>query len=176
MLWMRCIMMTSSNENIFRVTGHLYGEFTADQWIPHQVKMWLLINHDDVIKWKHFPRYWPFVRGIHWSPVNSPHKGQWRRALMFSLICVWINGWVNNREAGDLRRYCGHYEVIVMYQSLMDSPHKGSIMQNFGDFLLSTRMTSGINKQETCELKHLDIHLITGYHHKNENNAHQVKP
>ena len=30
--------------------------------------------HDDVIKWKHFPRYWPFVRGIHRSPVNSPHK------------------------------------------------------------------------------------------------------
>ena len=61
--------------------------------------------HDDVLKWKHFPRYWPFVRGIHRSPVNSPHKGQWRGALMFSLICVWINGWVNNREAGDLRRY-----------------------------------------------------------------------
>ena len=45
-------------------------------------------THDDVIKWKHFPRYWPFVRGIHRSPVNSPHKGQWRGALMFSLICV----------------------------------------------------------------------------------------
>ena len=47
-------------------------------------------------------------------PVNSPHKGQWRGALMFSLICVWINGWVNNREAGDLRRYRGHYDVNVM--------------------------------------------------------------
>ena len=58
-------------------------------------------RHDDVIKWKHFPRNWPFVRGIHRSPVNSPHKGQWRGALMFSLICVWINDWVNNREAGD---------------------------------------------------------------------------
>ena len=44
--------------------------------------------HDDVIKWKHFPRYWPFVRGIHRSSVNSPHKGQWRGALMFSLICA----------------------------------------------------------------------------------------
>ena len=71
-------------------------------------------THDDVIKWKHFPRYWPFVRGIHRSPVNSPHKGQWRGALMFSLICVWINGWVNNREAGDLRRYRAHYDVTVM--------------------------------------------------------------
>ena len=73
-------MMTTSNRNIFRVTGPLCGEFTG--------------------------------------PVNSPHKGQWRGALMFSLICVWINGWVNNREAGDLRRQCGHYDVIVMQDML----------------------------------------------------------
>ena len=70
--------------------------------------------NDEVIKWEHFPRYWPFVRGIHRSPVNSTHKGQWRRALMFSLICVWINGWVNNPEAGDLRRHRAHCVVIVM--------------------------------------------------------------
>ena len=72
--------------------------------------------HDDVIKWKHFPRYWPFVREIHRSPVNFPHKGQWRGALMFTLICARMNGWVNNREAGDLRRYLVHYDVIVMQQ------------------------------------------------------------
>ena len=42
------------------------------------------------------------------------HKGQWRRALMFSLICAWMNGWVNNREAGDLRRHRAHYDVTVM--------------------------------------------------------------
>ena len=71
-------------------------------------------NHDDVIKLKHFPRYWPFVRGIHRSPVNSPHKGQWRGALMFSLICTRINRWVNNGEAGDLRRHRAHYDVTVM--------------------------------------------------------------
>ena len=70
--------------------------------------------HDDVIEWKHFPRYWPFVRGIHRSPVNSPHKGQWCGALMFSLICTRINGWINNGEAGDLRRYRAHYDVTVM--------------------------------------------------------------
>ena len=70
--------------------------------------------HDDVISWKHFPRYWPFVRGIHRSPVNSPHKGQWRGALIFNLICAWINGWVNSREAADLRRHHAHYDVIVM--------------------------------------------------------------
>ena len=71
-------------------------------------------DHDDVIKWKHFPRNWPFVREIHRSPVNFPHKGQWRGALMFSLIYAWINDSVNNREAGDLRRQHGHYDVIVM--------------------------------------------------------------
>ena len=60
------------------------------------------------------PRYWSFVRGIHRSPVNSPHKGQWRGALMFSLICTRINGWVNNGEAGDLRRHRAHYDAIVM--------------------------------------------------------------
>ena len=47
-------------------------------------------------------------------PVNSPHKDQWRGALMFSLIYVWIHGWVNNREAGDLRRYRAHYDVTLM--------------------------------------------------------------
>ena len=71
-------------------------------------------HYDDVIKWKHFPRYCPFVRGIHRSPVNSPHKAQWRGALMFFFICVWINGWVNNGEVGDLRRYRSNYDVTVM--------------------------------------------------------------
>ena len=71
-------------------------------------------KHDDVIKWKHFPRHWPFVRGIHRSPVNSPHKGQWRGVLMFSLICAWINGWVNKGKAGDLRRHRTHCDVTVM--------------------------------------------------------------
>ena len=69
--------------------------------------------HDDVIKWKQFLRYWPFVQGIHRWPVNSPHKGQWRGSLMFSLICVWISGWVNNREAGDLRPYRTHCDVTA---------------------------------------------------------------
>ena len=58
--------------------------------------------HDDVIKWKHFPRYWPFLWGIYRWPVNSPHKSQWRKALMFSLIYAWITSWVKNRKAGDL--------------------------------------------------------------------------
>ena len=72
------------------------------------------LRHDDVIKWKHFPRYWPFVRGIHRSPVNSPHKGQWRGALIFYLICAWINRQVSNHQSGGFRRYRAHCDVIVM--------------------------------------------------------------
>ena len=79
-----------------------------------------LTVHDDVIKWKHFPRYWPFVRGIHWSPVNSPHKGQWCRALMFSLK---INDWINNHEAADSRCHRAHYDVTVMWIGYHVSSH-----------------------------------------------------
>ena len=78
-------MMTSSSGNIFRVPGHLWG-------------------------------------GIHRPTVNSPHKGkvfqhkgQWRGALMFSLICALMNDWVKNREAGDLRRHRTHYDVTVIH-------------------------------------------------------------
>ena len=82
--------------------------------------------HDDVIKWKHFPRYWPFVRRIHRSPGEFPaQRPIWRGTLMFSLICVWINDWVNSGEAGDLRRYRIHYNVTVMWISgPMQSPWK----------------------------------------------------
>ena len=69
-------MMTSSNGNIFCVTGPLCGEFTVSGEFPAQ------------------------------RPVSG--------ALVFSLICARMNGWVNNREAGDLRRYRAHYDVIVM--------------------------------------------------------------
>ena len=73
------------------------------------------------IKWKHFPRYWPFVRGIHRSPVNSPYKGQWRGALMFSLICAWMNGWANTREADDLLHHHAHYGVMVMLRRVANA-------------------------------------------------------
>ena len=79
--------------------------------------------HNDVIKWKHFPRYWPFVWGIHRPPLNSPHKSQWREALVFSFICAWINGWVNNREAGDLIRPRAHYDVIAMWKRFYINSH-----------------------------------------------------
>ena len=50
------------------------------------------------------------------SPVTGkfPALCQWGGALMFSLICAWMNGWANNREDGDLRCHRTHYDVIVM--------------------------------------------------------------
>ena len=122
------------------LASHIFGQWWLADILPKKYHMYSLMLHDgslliichelaietgryannrkilndDVIKWKHFPRNWPFMRGIHRSPVNSPHKGQGRGGLMFSLICVWINDWVNNHEAGDLRRYRAHFDVIVM--------------------------------------------------------------
>ena len=84
----------------------------SDAYMPH------LGLHDDVIKWKHFSRYWSLVREIHRSPMNSPHKGQWDGALMFSLMWAWINGLVNNGKAGELRRHCAHYVVTVMIRTV----------------------------------------------------------
>ena len=90
----------------------LFGKtFALSSDRPHSTT---LCGHDDVIKWKHFPRYWSFVWGIHRSPVNSTHKGQWRRVLMFYLICAWTNGWVNTRDVGDLRRHRDNYDATVM--------------------------------------------------------------
>ena len=99
--------------------------------------------HDDVIKWKHFPRNWPFVREIHRSPVNFPHKGQWRGALMFSLMYAWINDCVNNREAGDLRLQHGHYDVIVM----------------FSKFIL-TKEEPQVYVEDECARKHVTLAIL----------------
>ena len=79
------------------------------------IKMLLAMsNHDDEIKWKHFPRYWSSVSIIHRSPMDSTHKGQWRKVLMLSLICAWTNGRRNNRDGGDLRRHLAHYRATAM--------------------------------------------------------------
>ena len=62
---------------------------------PHDYLLNSLFRHrskktSKLIKWKHFPRYWPFVRGIHRSPVNSLHKGQWRGKCFHLMTLSWI--------------------------------------------------------------------------------------
>ena len=131
----------------------------------------MISDHDDVIKWKHFPRYWPFVRGIHRSPVNSPHKGQRRGALMFSLISSRIIGWVNNREAGDLRRIRPHYDVTVMWipkhkgivkliiPSFMMTSSDGNIFRNTGPLCGEFTGQWGIPSQRSVTLS-FDVSLL----------------
>ena len=103
--------------------------------------------HDDVIKWKYFLRYWPYVWGIHRSSVNSPHKGQCHGTLMFYLICAWINGWVKNRRAVVLRRHRAHYDVSVMWPNLLtrrntdlnsqtDGYVRKDILHSIGDLMI----------------------------------------
>ena len=75
------------------------------------VQRYLQTVHGDVIKWKHFPRYWPFVRGIHRSPVNSAHKGQWRGAFFFDLRLIkrlskHSRGWWLETLSRPLWRHC----------------------------------------------------------------------
>ena len=71
--------------------------------------------YDDVIKWKPFSALLALCEGIHRSPVDSHHKGQWSGAWMFSLI--WTNSWPNERDTGDLRRHRAYYDVTVMWET-----------------------------------------------------------
>ena len=108
MIW--CCHKTGHNPNNLAPSSY----HQRYQWVSFSLLSWLLyIPPDDVIKWKKNPRYWPFVWGIHQSPVNSPHKGQWCGTLMFSLICAWINGSVNSRDTRDSRRQwrLHHYRI-----------------------------------------------------------------
>ena len=116
---------------LFMRSRHSQYSSPGGCWPIYRMKLWRLVSliNDGVIKWKRFLRYWPFVRGIDRSPVNSPHKGQRRGALMLSFICAWINGWVNNGEAGDLRRHRAQYDVRVMSSS---NAHQASMPQGDG--------------------------------------------
>ena len=72
------------------------------------------------------------------SPVNSPYKGQWRGTLMFPLICDWINGWINNREAGDLRHHRDHYDVTAMWWRFVDLNNEALLYQQVPGWYLHT--------------------------------------
>ena len=105
-------------------------------------------SYDDLIKCKHFLRYWPYVRGIHRSPVNFPHKGQWRGALMFSLICAWIYAWENNREAGDSRWHHAHYDVVVM----ISGPNAGVAQREYWEWRLTFSFRYNVVLTTLCKL------------------------
>ena len=95
-------------------------------WRKSKQNIWV---YGPIIWWRHqmenFPHNSPFVRGIHRSHTKASDTELW----CFLLICVWINSWVKNREAGDLRRHRGHYDANVMKMPLKNSTqssdHKG---------------------------------------------------
>ena len=112
------VVIVSSGYIGFTWMPILYRVVSPARWKVHDLfqRRWCEFDwyHDDVIKWKQFPLYWPSVSGIHRRLVDSPRKVKWRGAFMFSLISAWTNGWANNRRAGDLRRHRAHYDVNVM--------------------------------------------------------------
>ena len=79
----------------FICEGNLHASYIGD---VSRYWHWLVdMNPDDVIKWKHFPRYWPFVPVIYQSSVNSPHKGQWRGALIIDWTSLFRHCWQSIR-------------------------------------------------------------------------------
>ena len=130
-VWFIKTVRTSSHESK-PLNNNPYPCFVLTP-LPHATSHGISRNvsiHDDVIKWKHFPRCWPFVGGIHRSPVNSPHKGQWRGALMFSLICAlnkqftkqsW--GWWFGTPSRSLWRHCNAEWSVPYTEKFMHGSH-----------------------------------------------------
>ena len=115
-------------------------------------------SHDDVIKWKHFPRYWPFVRGIHRSPVDSPHKSQWRGALIFSLICAlnkrlskqsW--GWWFETPSCSLWRHCNDMAIsrhpLIRWLKVMIIPHNMEALMGHVKFLKTVCVSPNLDSR-----------------------------
>ena len=115
------IAVCSSNQQVGLKSSRIVSDMSNHQYLTCIIGITYTLYtghntrvHDDVIKWKLFPHYWPFVQ------VNSPHKGQWCGALMFSLICTWTNCCANNLDTGDLR-LCSlwhHYNEAHMFHSI----------------------------------------------------------
>ena len=90
--------------------------------------------------WRHqmetFSALPALCEGIHRSPVDSPHKDQWRGILMFSFICAWTHDWANNQDVGDLKRRRAHYCIIVMWIQMVIHPHRKTCsLFDFGPIL-----------------------------------------
>ena len=132
----------------FCVTGPLCGEFTGRRWIPHtkasDAELWCFL-------WS-VPEY-TVEEAILRRPVNSPHKDQGRGALIFSLICAWINDWRSNREAGDLRRCHAHYEVTQF--TWQPPPMWNGCRQSWCPALC---VRCGTHDHHTCACKHKLTH------------------
>ena len=115
------IMLSKISYNGTPVWGHYKMEKHLPWW-RHQVEIFSTLP--------------ALCDGIHRSPADSPHKDQWPRILMFSLICTWTNGWANNQVVGDLKRHRAHYGVTVMWIQMVIHPHRNTCsLYDFGRIL-----------------------------------------
>ena len=130
--WCKCITSLSNFIQIYHISCHLGILHRATIHIIimrnltkvyHMSSLELYPDHD-VIKWKHFPRYWPFVwefTGNGWIFLTKASDAE-LRCFIFILSAPWINGWVNNHKAGDLRCHRAHYDIIVMTSHDLSRP------------------------------------------------------
>ena len=147
------------------VTGIHQNLIKLPQQIETQEKaVHILWNVLKLAWWRHQMEknrhYWPFVRGIHRSPVNSPYKGQWRGTLMFSLIWAWINGWVNNREADDLIRHHAHYDVIIMRFEYCPEWHSLSQTATYQSFNGCQNTACGLHIKGSVKANYIKFNVV----------------
>ena len=130
LIWSLMINMYISHKLFFLSTGiwivlskgphllRLRPETLANENISHTSSTW----------WRHQMETFSALLAI--CEGNSPVTGEFlaqrpvTRSLMFSLICAWISGWVNNREDGDLRQHLAHYDVTVMKKQVQLAVHE----------------------------------------------------
>ena len=114
--WVHFLNLSALSKHTLPIKYHVYIRHVSPNFGGSdtcQIR-WSKESHHDVVRWKHFPRYWPFVRGLHRSPANSPHKGQWRGALIFFYLCLnkglnkQLGGWWFETPSRPLWR---HYNV-----------------------------------------------------------------
>ena len=101
-------------------TLHIFSFNSVEKWKSidtfwhhtHLLSLGIILSKQNDSWWRH--QMEPFsALLVLWSPMDSPHKGQWCGALMFSLF-PWTNGWANRGGAGDLRRHSADCEVTVL--------------------------------------------------------------
>ena len=117
------------------------------------------IPDDDVIKWKHYLRYWPFVPDIHQSPVNSLHKGQSSGALIFSLICAW---WF---EAPSHPLWCHcNVKIILSQECIFDTKevHANKLKPWFGNWIKEQIIQWVINAKRVSHRQRIP-RVVIGY-------------
>ena len=101
------------------------------------------------------------MRGFHRSLVNAPHKGQWHGTLVSSLICAWINGWVNKHEAADLRRHRAHHIVTVMivYDKVVFATYFNRLVSQMRAPLVACHETAG-KLWQLCKVLYVFEHIF----------------